>query len=112
MSSHARDDRVRLADIVQAARTIEEYTSEGESKFLASKLIQDAVIRQLEVIGEAAGNVSGVLRLKHPEVPWRAMRGFASFAKHEYWRVSTRLVWQAAVECKTIRLAVGRIRTD
>jgi uncharacterized protein with HEPN domain len=112
LSRHPRDDTIRLADIDQAARMIEEYTADGEAKFLGSKMAQDAVIRQLEVIGEAAGNVSGELRSNHSEVPWRAMHGFASFAKHEYWRVNARLIWKAAIECKSIRLAVGRIRTD
>ncbi len=75
-------------------------------------MAQDAVIRQLEVMGEAAGSISERLRVSHPEVPWHAMRGFASFAKHEYWRVNLRLVWKAAQECSSIRVAVEKIRVD
>lgn len=75
-------------------------------------MTQDAVIRQLEVMGEAAGSISEELRVAHPEVPWRAMRGFASFAKHEYWRVNLRLVWKAAQQCTPIRLTVEKIQPD
>jgi uncharacterized protein with HEPN domain len=82
------------------------------AQFIESTMAQDAVIRQLEVMGEAAGSVSERLRTSHPEVPWRAMRGFASFAKHEYGRVNLRLLWKAAQECAAIRAAVEKIRVD
>jgi uncharacterized protein with HEPN domain len=110
LSRQPRGDVVRLGDIAAAARRIGEYTEGGIQPFLESTMVQDAVIRQLEVIGEAAGNVSGELRKSHPEVPWRALRGFASFAKHEYWRVDLKLVWKAAQGCRSIRVAVDRIR--
>jgi len=111
MSRHAREDTLRLADIASATRSIASYIADGEQKFFESRMIQDAVIRQLEVIGEAAGNVSPHIRSGHPEVPWRSMRGFASFSKHEYWRVDVRRVWNAAVECATIGTAVAQIRS-
>ena len=112
MSRQPRGDAVRLGDIAAAARRIGEYAEGGIKPFLESTMAQDAVIRQLEVIGEAAGNVSEALRKSHPEVPWRAMRGFASFAKHEYWRIDLKLVWKATQDCKSIRSAVDRIRID
>ncbi|HUZ79097.1 MAG TPA: HepT-like ribonuclease domain-containing protein [Thermoplasmata archaeon] len=112
MTRHPRDDALRLSDIVAATRLIASYIVGGEEKFLGSTMAQDAVIRELEVIGEAAGNVSSRVQGSHPEVPWRAMRGFASFSKHEYWRVEPRRVWNAAVECESIGTAIARIRTD
>lgn len=112
MTRQPRKDVVRLADIAVATRRIAEYIHGGLSQFLESTMAQDAVIRQLEVMGEAAGSVSERLRAAHPEVPWRAMRGFASFAKHEYWRVNLRLVWRAAQECASIRVAVEKLQAD
>ncbi len=112
MTRARRDDRIRLADIQLAARQIGTYIADGEQPFLDSRMAQDAVIRQLEIIGEAAGHVSEGLRSEHPDVPWRAMRGFASFSKHEYWRVDVRQVWNAALECESIHAAIGRIRPD
>ena len=112
MSRQPRGDAVRLGDIAAAARRIGEYVEGGITPFLKSTMAQDAVIRQLEVIGESAGNVTETLRKSHPEVPWRAMRGFSSFAKHEYWRVDLKLVWKSAQECRSIRTTVNRIRVD
>jgi uncharacterized protein with HEPN domain len=63
-------------------------------------------------MGEAAGNLSKKLRESHPEVPWRSMRGFASFAKHEYWRINLQLLWNPTQECESIRQAVEKIRSD
>jgi uncharacterized protein with HEPN domain len=112
MTHHPRDDALRLADILAATHLIAEYIVEGEAAFLDSTKTQDAVIRQLEIIGEAAGNVSSKLRDDHPEVPWKGMRGFASFSKHEYRKVQMRRVWNAAVECRSIGAAIAQIRTD
>lgn len=110
MTGSSRGDALRLADILTATRKIASYISEGESEFLSSAKTQDAVIRQLEVIGEAAGHISASIREAHPSVPWRAMRGFASFSKHEYWRLDVRRVWTAAIECERISEAVAEIR--
>ncbi len=112
MSRHPRNDALRLSDIVAATRRIASYSAGGEEKFIGSTMAQDAVIRQLEVIGEAAGNVSSRVQRDHPEVPWRGMRGFASFSKHECWSVEPRRVWNAAVECGSIGMAIAQIRTD
>lgn len=110
MSRQPRGDALRLADILTATCLIASYIAGGEKEFLESGKTRDAVIRQLEVIGEAAGNVSPPIRDSHPEVPWRAMRGFASFSKHEYWRLDIRRVWAAAVACERIGEAVAAIR--
>jgi uncharacterized protein with HEPN domain len=112
MTRHPHGDALRLSDIVAATRRIASYIAGGEEEFFGSTMAQDAVLRQLEVIGEAAGNVSSRVQADHPEVPWRAMRGFASFSKHEYWRVEPRRVWNAAVECESIGTAVAQVRAD
>lgn len=112
MKGRSREDEIRLADITGATRRIAAYIAGGHDQFLQSTMAQDAVIRQLEVMGEAAGSLSEALRTDHTEVPWRAMRGFASFAKHEYWRVNIELVWRAALACDAIRLSLEKIRVD
>lgn len=97
MSHHLRGDALRLADILTAARLIAAYISGCEKDFLESSKTRDAVIRELEVIGEAAGNVSAPIRNFHPEIPWWAMGGFESFSKLESWRLDVRRFWAAAV---------------
>ena len=56
-------------------------------------MIQDAVIRQLEIIGEAATRVSPSLRLKHPEVPWPVVSGMRNKLIHDYFGVDIETVW-------------------
>ena len=108
----ARGDVPRLTDILTAMAKVRTFTHDGRDAFLASGVIQDAVIRNLEVMGEAAGNVSASLRSKHPEVPWSKMRGLASFARHEYWRIDLQRLWAAVEVIPTLEQAVSRIRAD
>jgi uncharacterized protein with HEPN domain len=75
MRHHARDPNVYLEDILVGIARIEVYTKGGRASFLASEMMQDAVIRQLSVIGEAAAKLPGALRARHPSIPWKEMVG-------------------------------------
>jgi uncharacterized protein with HEPN domain len=92
-----KDDRVYLRHIRDAIARIESYVSGGREAFLADPMIQDAVIRNLEVIGEAVKNLSSELRLQHPDVPWNRIAGMRDVLIHEYFGVRVETVW-AAVE--------------
>jgi len=71
---------------------IETYTTRGKRNFFAEVIVQDAVIRQLAVIGEAASKVPSGLRAKHRDVPWPAIIGMRNILIHEYSTpTSTRL---------------------
>ncbi len=107
-----RGDILRLADLLSAMRKIRDFTDGGHDAFLSSEVIQDAVIRNLEIIGEVAGKMSPELRNAHPEVPWAKMRGFASLAKHEYWRLDLDQVWGAIESIPLLESAASRIRAD
>jgi len=98
-----RSDALRLSDIFQSIERLQEVLDAGFDAFSRSWMSQSAVIRELEVIGESAGEVSSTVRSRHPEVGWERMRGFSSFAKHEYWRVRPELVWEAVKETPTLR---------
>ena len=66
-----RDPRIRLSDILQSIEQIESYTSGvTRERFLEDPMIQDAVTRRLEVIGEAVKGLSESQRSRHPEIPW------------------------------------------
>lgn len=111
MSADARGDLLRLADILRACHQIQAYTIEGKAAFLDSEKTRDAVIRNFEVIGEAAGKLSLPLRTRNPGIEWSALRGFATFAKHEYWAIDLERLWAAVEEIPTIERAVSKTRS-
>lgn len=86
-------DDARLADIHERIDRIARATAAGPESFRASEVIQDAVIGNLEVIGEAAKGVSPATRRELALVPWRAMARFRDLAIHPYGRVLSEEVW-------------------
>ena len=92
-----REVKVFLYDIYESIQRIEEYISSiTEKEFEDNTEKQDAVIRRLEIIGEAAKNVPPELRQKYAEVPWRKMTGMRDVVIHEYFGISANAVWQTA----------------
>ena len=89
-----KDPRVYLAQILECAERITSYTREGRERFLADRLIQDAVIRNFEVIGEAAKRLPEEYRRDHPEIPWRNLAAFRDVLIHQYEGVSIPEVWR------------------
>jgi uncharacterized protein with HEPN domain len=90
-----RDDRVYLTHILECIDWIESYTREGHAVFNASRQIQDAVLRNFEVMGEATKRLSAAVRDAHPEVPWRQVAGFRDVLIHDYFGIDLDEVWGA-----------------
>ena len=67
---------------------IETYTNSGKEEFMSSDLIQDAVIRNLEIVGEATKRVSQGIKEQHQEIPWRQMAGLRDVLIHDYMGIS------------------------
>jgi uncharacterized protein with HEPN domain len=88
-----KDDRLYLIHIWECIQRIESYAIEGKSAFLASNMIQDAIIRNFEVIGEAAKHLSSELKQSHPEIQWRGLAGFRDVLIHNYMGVDSEEVW-------------------
>jgi uncharacterized protein with HEPN domain len=88
-----KDDRVYLIHVLECIKQIEEYTIDGREEFMDSRLIQDAVIRNIEIIGEAIKRVSPGLRGQHPEIPWKEMAGMRDVLIHDYMGVDLKIVW-------------------
>ena len=89
-----RDDQVYLRHILDAIGKIETYL-EGQTYefFCENDMMIDAVVRELEIIGEATNNLSEQLREIHPEIPWRDAIDMRNFLIHEYFGVRTHIVW-------------------
>lgn len=107
-----RADDVQRGDILRSVHRIEEVLQEGAEAFARSWRSQSAVVRELEVIGEAAGPMSAGVRRRHPEIPWVSMRGFRSFAKHEDWRADPARLWQAVEEVPSLRDPRSRVHAS
>ena len=89
-----RADRDFLSDIQEAVRRVMAYTTTMTyDTFLADTRTQDAVIRNLEIIGEATKNLSAELRAKHPDMPWKGMAGVRDRLIHHYFGVNLDIVW-------------------
>jgi uncharacterized protein with HEPN domain len=89
-----KDDRVYLLHIQDAVRRILEYTREGQAYFFTDSKTQDAVIRNVEIIGEATKNLSDALRGAYPSIPWKQIVGMRDTLIHRYFGVKLDLVWQ------------------
>ena len=88
-----RDDKTYLLHILDAVTQIQAYTARGRADFFSSRLVQDGVIRNLEVIGEATKNLSSTLRERQPDLPWKQMAGLRDVLIHHYFGVNLETVW-------------------
>ncbi|MFA5249571.1 MAG: DUF86 domain-containing protein [Candidatus Paceibacterota bacterium] len=89
-----KNQKILLSDIFECIVLIEEYAG-GSSKeeFLADIETQDAVLRRLEIIGEAAKKLSDDLKRDHPEIPWKNICGMRDIITHDYFGINLERVW-------------------
>ncbi len=91
-----KDDLIFLQHIADAIKDIEEYTRGGKEEFFSTKMIQDAVIRNLEIIGEAVKSISPAVRIEYSDVPWKQIAGLRDVLIHHYFGVDLETVWLVA----------------
>ncbi|RZM82144.1 HepT-like ribonuclease domain-containing protein [Leptolyngbya iicbica] len=88
-----RDDGLYLSNILECIQRIESYVTEGKAAFMDNSMMQDAVIRNFEIIGEATKRLSETVKRDHAEIPWRQMAGFRDVLIHDYLSVDMNEVW-------------------
>jgi len=90
-----RDYKLYLQDMKDCITQIEEYTKGlSEEGFKKDKLVQDAVIRRFEIIGEASRNIPTTLKVKNKEVPWFEFAQFRNLVTHMYFEASLDKIWK------------------
>ncbi len=90
-----KDPKIYLEHIQEAIRAILEFTNDvTEEKFYQSDLLQSAVIRKFEIMGEAAKRLPKKLRDKNPDIPWKQMAGFRDILIHDYDDLNLEIIWE------------------
>lgn len=84
---------VILLHIRDALALILEYASVGQAKFMKNTQVQDAILRRLEIVGEAVKRLPRAFRLRHEQIPWRRVAGFRDVVIHHHNRVDLAEVW-------------------
>jgi uncharacterized protein with HEPN domain len=95
-----RSTQERLTDIRVAIDTIAAHRQEAHQVGLpdSSAMLLDSVVRQLAIIGEAASHLPEDVLQRHPDIPWRGVRGMRLWLDHEYHRVDAAVVWRTVTE--------------
>ena len=90
-----RDYRVYLSDILQAFRNVRQFLGGlSYDEFIDDRKTTSAVVRELEIVGEAAKQLPSSIRKKYPEIPWSDMAGMRDKLIHFYFGVDMEIVWE------------------
>jgi len=100
--------------MLESIRLLEAYTKHKTlDDFLASRELQDAVLRRIEIIGEAVKQLPVRIRKAYPQIPWKQIAGTRDIFIHEYFRVDLQLSWTiATLEAPKLKRHIARIIKD
>ena len=113
MKMGVQADQVYLNHMLECIARVFEYCEGGEAIFKQSRLIQDAVIRNLQTMAESSQRLSEATKALAPDVPWRAISGFRNIIVHDYLGIDLDMVWQVvATDLPGLREGLLRIDHD
>jgi uncharacterized protein with HEPN domain len=108
-----KDERIFLGHVRDAIRDLNEYASVGREAFMADRMRQDAIIRKLEIIGEAVKQISEGTRQRRPEIPWKQIAGMRDRLTHAYFGVDLGLVWRVVErDLHALQAAIDALLAD
>lgn len=89
-----KDDKVFIEHILESINAIEEFSKDLTKEELKSnRMKQNAIVREIEIIGEAAKNISKILKNKHPEIKWQEIIGTRDMITHHYFGLDLEIIW-------------------
>lgn len=99
MTRNTRDYFFYLEDMHESMLRIQEYIGDlSFSEFKENNMVTDAVIRNLEIIGEASKNIPASVKEKYPQLPWKQMYGLRNLVVHEYFGIDYENIWKIVCE--------------
>ncbi len=109
-----RDIRLFIGNILESIKNIEEFSKNlNKQKFSEDKLRQSAIIRQLEIIGEAVKNLPESFRKKYPKIPWKEISGFRDALSHAYFGVNLERIWNIIeIDLSKLKKEVNKINEE
>ena len=103
-------DRVLLAHMRECLERIAEYTGVERARFEGSRLVQDAVIRNLQTLTESSQRLSAEIKATEPGIPWRELAGFRNVIVHGYLGIDLAAIWLVVEkDVPALAAAVGRM---
>lgn len=106
-------DITYIKQILDAIDKIVDYTSDGRDIFYETIIIQDAVMRNIEIIGEISKRISDELKLKNNDIPWRKMAGIRDVLIHDYDSIDMSIVWNVVSnELPMIRMSLIKLMNE
>ncbi len=99
--------KIFIGHILDSIEDIEKYTHHtSKEKFIQMKMMQDAIIRRIEIIGEAVKNIPLTFRKDYPHIPWQDMAGMRDILIHEYFGININIVW------KTVQKDIPKLKKE
>ena len=93
MAKQKKNPLFFLYHIKESIEAICVHLSDGKESFFHNRTVQMAVLKELEIIGEAANNIPEELQQKYSSVPWRDIIDFRNILAHHYWAIDLNTVW-------------------
>ncbi|AUN93888.1 HepT-like ribonuclease domain-containing protein [Pseudazoarcus pumilus] len=103
-------DRLYLVHMLECIDRVSDYVGDDETLFRSSRLVQDAVLRNLQVLAESSQRLSDELKVSEPAISWRAISGFRNILVHDYLGVDVDAIWNVVErELSPLHEALGRM---
>ena len=87
-----KDDTVYIEHMLKCVQRIDEYV-ESKEQFYAAHIVQDAVVRNLQIMAESSKRISNEAKLKFPDIPWKQISGFRNILVHDYLGIDLDVIW-------------------